>query len=80
MLHCDLVNFFERCFLLYLLGCICEPAGTVNGSTVCNKETGQCPCRDHLVGLECTECEVITNNVIKCNTSEYKVRILLGPV
>ncbi|XP_028407647.1 laminin subunit alpha-like [Dendronephthya gigantea] len=37
--------------------CICEPAGTLNGSTVCDKETGQCKCRDHLVGLECTRCE-----------------------
>ncbi|CAB4020635.1 Hypothetical predicted protein [Paramuricea clavata] len=37
--------------------CVCEPAGTLGGSTVCDKETGQCPCREHLVGLECTECE-----------------------
>ena len=38
--------------------CTCEPAGTVGGSKVCDKKTGQCPCREHLVGLECTECEV----------------------
>jgi uncharacterized protein YlaI len=45
-----------ECF--HLLECVCEPAGTLGGSTVCDKETGQCPCREHLVGLECTECEV----------------------
>ena len=45
----------------YLTECICEPAGTVGGSKVCDKKTGQCPCREHLVGLSCTECEVWLN-------------------
>ena len=36
--------------------CNCERAGT-GGSNVCDKITGQCPCRENLVGLRCTECE-----------------------
>ena len=44
--------------MYFLPECDCERAGTVGGSMKCDKITGQCPCRDHLAGLRCTECEV----------------------
>ena len=47
-------------FLAHLISlvCECQLAGTVESSNVCDKKTGQCPCRKSLTGLSCTECKV----------------------
>nr|XP_019599683.1 PREDICTED: usherin isoform X2 [Rhinolophus sinicus] len=39
------------------LPCNCDKAGTVNGSLLCNKSTGQCPCKLGVTGLHCNQCE-----------------------
>ncbi|XP_041108645.1 usherin [Polyodon spathula] len=38
------------------LYCSCDTAGTVNGSTVCDKSTGQCPCKTSTRELQCNQC------------------------
>uniref|UniRef100_A0A8D0R6P0 Usherin n=1 Tax=Sus scrofa TaxID=9823 RepID=A0A8D0R6P0_PIG len=39
------------------LPCNCDKAGTVNGSLLCDKSTGQCPCKLGVTGLHCNQCE-----------------------
>ncbi|XP_003474286.2 usherin isoform X2 [Cavia porcellus] len=39
------------------LPCHCDKSGTVNGSLLCDKVTGQCPCRSGVTGLLCDQCE-----------------------
>nr|KAF6395357.1 hypothetical protein HJG63_009920 [Rousettus aegyptiacus] len=39
------------------LPCNCDKTGTVNGSLLCDKSTGQCPCRLGVTGLHCDRCE-----------------------
>ena len=34
--------------------CECNLAGSAN--LVCNKTTGQCPCKEHSLGLQCDTC------------------------
>ena len=36
--------------------CICDLAGTVNGSTVCDKITGKCVCKANVRGTSCNQC------------------------
>ena len=46
-------------FLLDLiLECHCNLTGTVNSSNVCDKITGQCPCKQLLTGRTCNQCQV----------------------
>ena len=46
-------------FLLDLiLECRCNLTGTVNSSNVCDKITGQCPCKQLLTGRTCNQCQV----------------------
>nr|XP_031294235.1 usherin [Camelus dromedarius]XP_031294237.1 usherin [Camelus dromedarius] len=39
------------------LPCNCDKTGTVNGSLLCDKSTGQCPCKLGVTGLRCNQCE-----------------------
>nr|XP_011759520.1 usherin isoform X1 [Macaca nemestrina] len=39
------------------LPCNCDKAGTINGSLLCDKSTGQCPCKLGVTGLRCNQCE-----------------------
>ncbi|XP_045715406.1 usherin [Phyllostomus hastatus] len=39
------------------LPCDCDRTGTVNGSLLCDKSTGQCPCKLGVTGLRCNRCE-----------------------
>ncbi|KAM5300669.1 usherin [Glossophaga mutica] len=39
------------------LPCDCDKTGTVNGSLLCDKSTGQCPCKLGVTGLHCNRCE-----------------------
>ncbi|XP_029984754.1 laminin subunit alpha-2 isoform X3 [Sphaeramia orbicularis] len=41
--------------------CQCHINGSV--SEVCNKETGQCPCRENVVGRQCDECTPQTHGI-----------------
>ena len=36
--------------------CRCVVMGTVGGSEICDKETGQCPCERNVVGRDCSQC------------------------
>ena len=36
------------------MSCECNLAGSMN--RVCNKTTGQCPCKEHSVGRQCDTC------------------------
>lgn len=36
--------------------CVCDVEGTLGGSEVCDKETGQCPCKMNVEGLDCSLC------------------------
>jgi proprotein convertase subtilisin/kexin type 5 len=38
--------------------CTCNTLGTVNGSTVCDAVTGQCPCSPGNTGRTCSQCRV----------------------
>lgn len=38
--------------------CDCNVLGTVGGSNVCDKVTGQCPCLDSTTGRRCDQCAV----------------------
>ncbi|KFO25414.1 Usherin [Fukomys damarensis] len=39
------------------LPCDCDTSGTVSGSSVCDKATGQCPCKSGVTGRLCSQCE-----------------------
>ncbi|XP_039386307.1 usherin [Mauremys reevesii] len=41
---------------LACLPCNCDNAGTVNGSLLCDKSTGQCSCKAGVTGLQCNVC------------------------
>eukprot|EP00076_Gallus_gallus_P047875 XP_419417.4 usherin isoform X2 [Gallus gallus] len=45
------------------LPCDCDKAGTVNGSLLCDKSTGQCPCKAGVIGLQCNQCMLHTYNL-----------------
>ncbi|KAI1240568.1 hypothetical protein IHE44_0008996 [Lamprotornis superbus] len=47
----------------FCLPCNCEQAGTVNGSLLCDKSTGQCPCKAGVTGLRCSQCTLQTYNL-----------------
>ena len=36
--------------------CGCIAAGTLGGNDVCDKETGQCPCKQNVEGQDCSTC------------------------
>uniref|UniRef100_A0A7N5KIX5 Usherin n=1 Tax=Ailuropoda melanoleuca TaxID=9646 RepID=A0A7N5KIX5_AILME len=38
------------------LPCNCDKTGTVHGSLLCDKSTGQCPCKLGVTGLHCNQC------------------------
>ncbi|XP_002760562.4 usherin [Callithrix jacchus] len=51
-------NFYLRQNNSFLcLPCNCDKTGTINGSLLCNKSTGQCPCKLGVTGLRCNQCE-----------------------
>ncbi|XP_053139313.1 usherin [Hemicordylus capensis] len=41
---------------LACLPCNCDVAGTVSGSRLCEKSTGQCACKSGVTGLQCNQC------------------------
>ncbi|XP_054432559.1 LOW QUALITY PROTEIN: usherin [Pteronotus mesoamericanus] len=45
------------------LPCDCDKTGTENGSLLCDKSTGQCPCKLGVTGLRCNQCEPHRYNV-----------------
>lgn len=45
----------ERRNSLGCLPCACDAGGTVPGGR-CDERTGQCPCREGVEGLQCTDC------------------------
>ena len=50
-------SLWRHCYVSYLfLACECHPDGTVNLATVCNKTNGQCPCKPHTTGRDCSTC------------------------
>lgn len=51
-----------KCILPSLLSCFAACQCHTNGSVseVCNKDTGQCQCRENVVGRQCEECMVKT--------------------
>ncbi|XP_028580478.2 usherin [Podarcis muralis] len=52
---------------LACLPCNCDKAGTVNGSSLCDKSTGQCPCKASVTGLRCSQCMPHTYNLTTQN-------------
>lgn len=38
--------------------CACSVFGTAGGSRICDKTTGQCPCKNGFYGRTCTTCKV----------------------
>ena len=41
--------------MLMILECMCDENGA--NSKLCDKESGQCTCNPHVVGLKCKACE-----------------------
>ena len=59
LVMCTVLWYFDWIFLFYMnLECHCNLTGTVNSSNVCNKITGQCPCKQLLTGRKCDQCQV----------------------
>nr|XP_012315082.1 usherin isoform X2 [Aotus nancymaae] len=69
-------NFYLRQNNSFLcLPCNCDKTGTVNGSLLCDKSTGQCPCKLGVTGLRCNQCEphrynLTTDNFQSCQMCE----------
>ncbi|XP_060102758.1 usherin [Heteronotia binoei] len=56
---------------LACLPCNCDKAGTVNGSLLCDKSTGQCLCKTGVTGFQCDQCmphmyKLLTGNLFEC--------------
>lgn len=50
---CIAVN--ERyCIFMYSAACKCHPVGALG--RICNQTTGQCPCKDGVIGRTCNRC------------------------
>uniref|UniRef100_A0A8C6NEI0 Usherin n=1 Tax=Melopsittacus undulatus TaxID=13146 RepID=A0A8C6NEI0_MELUD len=49
------------------LPCNCDKAGTVTGSLLCDKSTGQCPCKAGVTGLQCSQCMLHMYNLSMSN-------------
>ncbi|KAJ7402273.1 hypothetical protein BTVI_87954 [Pitangus sulphuratus] len=49
------------------LPCNCDKAGTVNGSLLCDKSTGQCPCKAGVTDPQCSQCMLHTYNLSVSN-------------
>ncbi|XP_030630773.1 LOW QUALITY PROTEIN: usherin [Chanos chanos] len=52
----DGYHSLDRTNSLGCLACQCEPAGTTDGSNICNKTTGQCVCERGVEGPRCERC------------------------
>ena len=51
--------------------CLCDLTGTVNGSLLCDKGTGNCICKDNVEGKSCNRCKgntygLSTDNDVGC--------------
>uniref|UniRef100_A0A8C9BFN6 Usherin n=1 Tax=Phocoena sinus TaxID=42100 RepID=A0A8C9BFN6_PHOSS len=49
--------YLQRNNSFLCLPCNCDRTGTVNGSLLCEKSTGQCLCKLGVTGLRCNQCE-----------------------
>ncbi|CAH1791583.1 unnamed protein product, partial [Owenia fusiformis] len=49
------------------LPCNCDVAGSVNGSSFCNKINGTCECKRFVTGLTCNQCVSNTWNLTEAN-------------
>ncbi|XP_029085293.1 usherin isoform X2 [Monodon monoceros] len=49
--------YLQRNNSFLCLPCNCDRTGTVNGSLLCDKSTGQCLCKLGVTGLRCNRCE-----------------------
>ncbi|EQB78595.1 usherin isoform A [Camelus ferus] len=49
--------YLQQNHSFFCLPCNCDKTGTVNGSLLCDKSTGQCPCKLGVTGLRCNQCE-----------------------
>lgn len=55
------------------LPCNCEKTGTVSGSLLCDKSSGQCLCKSGVTGLRCDQCEPHTFNLTMDNLQGCQV-------
>ncbi|KAK7153113.1 hypothetical protein R3I93_011118 [Phoxinus phoxinus] len=71
--QCDMCrdgyHSLDRSNSLGCLPCQCELRGTVNGSDVCDKTTGQCTCKHNVEGLRCNRCSIHTYNLSSANAT-----------
>ncbi|XP_039192169.1 usherin isoform X7 [Crotalus tigris] len=56
---------------LFCVPCNCDKSGSVNGSLVCDKLTGQCPCKSGVTALQCNQCKsymynLTVQNILGC--------------
>lgn len=52
---------------LFCVPCNCDKSGSVNGSLVCDKLTGQCPCKTGVTALHCNQCRPYMYNLTAQN-------------
>ena len=52
----------------------------MNGSDVCDKVSGQCPCKELLTGRTCNQCQVGTLNFLILMTGPALLRVAMFPV
>ena len=53
---------------LFFLACNCD--GTGSTSLVCNKTSGQCPCKTNVSGLQCRVCQDGFKNHPNCTSNQ----------
>nr|XP_009291422.1 usherin [Danio rerio] len=65
----DGYHSLDRSNSLGCLPCQCDLRGTVNGSGVCDKTTGQCLCKNNVESLRCNRCSAHTYNLSSANAT-----------
>ena len=58
-----------------ILECLCDENGA--DSKLCNKESGQCTCNPHVVGLKCKTCADEYWAFPDCQGSYWKLQTML---
>ena len=44
-------------FMMFVAACACDATGTVDTSTPCERELGQCQCKNGVDGRQCNQCQ-----------------------
>lgn len=65
--------------------CLCDRNGTVSGLGICNSESGQCQCKEHVKGRICDACKdgsygLSSANIFGCTDCQCDIGGAINPV